>query len=77
MSDLASWVRAIVEAVTRTLAERAVRPEATYRVQFHKDHFTFRDAAAVVPYLDELGVSTSTLPPAARPARGATMAMPS
>ncbi|MFZ2007240.1 MAG: malto-oligosyltrehalose synthase, partial [Stellaceae bacterium] len=31
-------------------------PRATYRLQFHKD-FTFRDAAALVPYLAELGVS--------------------
>src|SRR3954463_14315341 len=31
-------------------------PESTYRVQFHKA-FTFRDAAAIAPYLAELGVS--------------------
>jgi (1->4)-alpha-D-glucan 1-alpha-D-glucosylmutase len=31
-------------------------PESTYRVQFHKG-FTFRDAAAIVPYLAELGVT--------------------
>src|SRR5947209_6810090 len=31
-------------------------PRATYRVQFHRG-FTFRDAAAIVPYLGELGVS--------------------
>src|SRR5689334_1754252 len=29
---------------------------ATYRLQFHQG-FTFRDAAALVPYLDRLGVS--------------------
>ena len=32
------------------------RPESTYRIQFHAE-FTFRDAAALVPYLAELGVS--------------------
>lgn len=32
------------------------RPRATYRVQFHKA-FTFRDAAAIAPYLAALGVS--------------------
>jgi (1->4)-alpha-D-glucan 1-alpha-D-glucosylmutase len=31
-------------------------PESTYRVQFHRG-FTFRDAAAIVPYLVELGVT--------------------
>src|SRR4051794_17693492 len=31
-------------------------PRATYRMQFNKD-FTFRDAEALVPYLDELGIS--------------------
>ncbi|MBV9114238.1 MAG: malto-oligosyltrehalose synthase [Hyphomicrobiales bacterium] len=31
-------------------------PRATYRLQFHKD-FTFGDAAAIVPYLAQLGVS--------------------
>ncbi len=32
------------------------RPEATYRIQFHKG-FTFRDATALVPYLRDLGIS--------------------
>jgi len=32
-------------------------PRATYRLQFHEG-FTFRDAAAIVPYLADLGVST-------------------
>ncbi|MES3084143.1 malto-oligosyltrehalose synthase [Sphingomonas faeni] len=31
-------------------------PRATYRFQFHKD-FTFADAEALVPYLDDLGIS--------------------
>ncbi|MES3098809.1 malto-oligosyltrehalose synthase [Sphingomonas faeni] len=31
-------------------------PRATYRIQFHKD-FTFADAEALVPYLDEVGIS--------------------
>src|SRR5947209_609709 len=31
-------------------------PRATYRLQLNRD-FTFRDAAALVPYLHELGVS--------------------
>ena len=31
-------------------------PTATYRLQFNQ-HFTFRDAAAIVPYLNALGIS--------------------
>jgi (1->4)-alpha-D-glucan 1-alpha-D-glucosylmutase len=31
-------------------------PRATYRLQFHAD-FTFADAEAIVPYLDQLGIS--------------------
>lgn len=34
----------------------ATCPRATYRLQFHAD-FTFADAEALVPYLDELGIS--------------------
>src|SRR2546423_1148673 len=31
-------------------------PESTYRLQFHAA-FTFRDAAMIVPYLAELGIT--------------------
>jgi len=31
-------------------------PESTYRLQFHAG-FTFRDAAAIIPYLSELGIT--------------------
>jgi (1->4)-alpha-D-glucan 1-alpha-D-glucosylmutase len=37
-------------------SEGAAIPSATYRFQFHRD-FTFRDAAALAPYLQALGVS--------------------
>ena len=52
-------VTATVEAIGQSLAERHPMraPRATYRLQFHGG-FTFRDAAAIVPYLVELGVST-------------------
>jgi len=43
------------DAVERIRQNRRF-PESTYRVQFH-DGFTFRDAAAIVPYLAELGVT--------------------
>src|SRR5690349_4093312 len=43
-------------------------PESTYRLQFHKN-FTFRDAAAIAPYLRDLGITHVYASPylAARP----------
>jgi (1->4)-alpha-D-glucan 1-alpha-D-glucosylmutase len=52
----------LAATVERLLAEVAAEahgrrlPEATYRIQFHKG-FTFSDAAAIVPYLSDLGVT--------------------
>ncbi|MDB5295705.1 MAG: malto-oligosyltrehalose synthase [Phycisphaerales bacterium] len=46
----------LIRRATARLAERCRLPESTYRLQFHKG-FTFRDAAAVVPYLADLGVT--------------------
>jgi len=46
-------------------------PESTYRVQFHKG-FTFRDAAAIVPYLAELGVTHLYASPYLKAAPGST-----
>ena len=57
MSDIPAWGKLVADAVGRTLADRACRPVATYRLQLAKDAMTFRDAAALVPYLDQLGVS--------------------
>jgi (1->4)-alpha-D-glucan 1-alpha-D-glucosylmutase len=37
-------------------------PTATYRLQFNKN-FTFKDARALVPYLDELGISDAYASP--------------
>jgi len=45
----------LLAEVARQVAGRRL-PEATYRLQFHKD-FTFRDAQGIVPYLRDLGVS--------------------
>jgi (1->4)-alpha-D-glucan 1-alpha-D-glucosylmutase len=45
-----------------------MKPRATYRLQLHKD-FTFADAARLIPYLADLGISHLYLSPilAARP----------
>jgi len=57
MSNLSSWGQRVARAVERMVADRFCHPSATYRLQFEKGALGFRDAAAIVPYLDELGVS--------------------
>src|SRR5688572_24385865 len=49
-------VSSLLERTVQEVAARRRLPEATYRVQMHAG-FTFRDAAALVPYLHELGVT--------------------
>jgi (1->4)-alpha-D-glucan 1-alpha-D-glucosylmutase len=44
------------EVVLQVMKPASAIPTATYRLQFNRD-FTFRDAAALVPYLSSLGVS--------------------
>lgn len=46
-------------------------PRATYRLQLNKD-FTFADTTALVPYLDELGLSHAYLSPILKARRGST-----
>jgi (1->4)-alpha-D-glucan 1-alpha-D-glucosylmutase len=46
-------------------------PESTYRVQFHAG-FTFRDAARLVPYLAQLGVTHLYASPYLKAAAGST-----
>ena len=55
--NLSALGKSVADAVGRLVAQRSCRPVATYRLQLARDTLTFRDAAAVVPYLDELGVS--------------------
>lgn len=57
MNHLHSLAEKIATEVRRTIAARFHPPEATYRLQFRPDSMTFRDAAALVPYLSDLGVS--------------------
>ena len=45
-----------VGALVRECFARRSTPRATYRLQFNR-HFTFRQAAGVVPYLHDLGIS--------------------
>jgi len=47
----------LAEAVWSRAQGRRCQPRATYRLEFHQDSLTFRDAAALVPYLASLGIS--------------------
>jgi (1->4)-alpha-D-glucan 1-alpha-D-glucosylmutase len=57
MSELSSWAQWLATAVAETVARRRCQPTATYRIQFMPKQMTFHDAARIVPYLHELGVS--------------------
>jgi (1->4)-alpha-D-glucan 1-alpha-D-glucosylmutase len=57
MTELSAWVRRVVDALKHVLAERAARPESTYRLQLDGKSMTYRHAAEIVPYLHDLGIS--------------------
>src|SRR5947209_3656349 len=46
----------LIDVTLKQATARRHPPESTYRLQFHAG-FTFRDAAAIVPYLADLGVT--------------------
>ncbi|MEP7294381.1 MAG: malto-oligosyltrehalose synthase, partial [Chloroflexota bacterium] len=58
------------EVASELIAQKRI-PRATYRMQFHKD-FTFRDAEALVPYLDTLGISDLYASPILKAVPGST-----
>ena len=62
--------------VGKMIEDRRCHPLATYRLEFSKDRLTFRDAAAIVPYLDELGISHIYASPYLKTQSGVVMAMP-
>ncbi len=53
--DLDTLLPHLLSRTRETLVARNYRPESTYRLQFNKG-FRFADAAAIVPYLADLGV---------------------
>jgi (1->4)-alpha-D-glucan 1-alpha-D-glucosylmutase len=57
MSDFSELVQRMVEALKRDIAVRARPANSTYRLQFHREHMTFRHAAELVAYLNDLGIS--------------------
>lgn len=66
-----SFVNLIAKKVFDLLQRRNTTPRATYRCQFHNG-FGFHEAAAIVPYLHDLGVSHIYASPVwhARPGSG-------
>lgn len=54
---LGDFALRIAEAVKDDLRSHPPTPSVTYRLQFQPQHLTFRDAAALAPYLQSLGVS--------------------
>ena len=70
MSDVSAWAEWVAQSVAQTVARRRCQATATYRVQFAQGKMTFRDAAGIVPYLDELGVSHLYASPYLKARRG-------
>src|SRR3954471_5875645 len=61
----------LLTEAAREAAARGRLPESTYRLQFHAG-FTFRDAAAVTPYLRDLGVTHAYASPYLKARPGST-----
>ncbi len=77
MSDPASWGQWFAQCVAQIVADRDCHPAATYRLQFAAGTMTFRAATAIVPYLDELGISHVYASPYLKTRAGARTVMPS
>jgi (1->4)-alpha-D-glucan 1-alpha-D-glucosylmutase len=57
MSNISAWTQRIAQSAAQAACQRFCHPTATYRIQFEPGKLAFRDAANIVPYLDELGIS--------------------
>ena len=72
MSDVNSWAEWIAQTVVRMVSDRLCRPTSTYRIQIQHERMTFRDAAAIVSYLADLGVSHLYASPCQKVRSGST-----
>ncbi len=70
--DVGSWAEWIARVVAETACDRLCRPTSTYRIQFQRERMTFRDAAGIVPYLADLGVSHLYASPCQKVRSGST-----
>jgi (1->4)-alpha-D-glucan 1-alpha-D-glucosylmutase len=66
-SQITSQITGVIQEIA---AQRRI-PAATYRLQFHAG-FTFNDARALLPYLDDLGISDLYASPIFQPRAGST-----
>lgn len=74
MADLATTTPSALAVTLQVIEEvrrRQARPIATYRLQLHQG-FTLADAAEIVPYLAELGISHAYCSPYLRARTGST-----
>jgi (1->4)-alpha-D-glucan 1-alpha-D-glucosylmutase len=69
--DLAAYAAELLDAARERISRRRPVPESTYRVQLHAG-FTFRDAAAMAPYLARLGITDCYVSPYLKAAPGST-----
>ena len=72
MSDVNSWAEWIAQTVVQMVGDRLCRPTSTYRIQIQHERMTFRDAAAIVSYLADLGVSHLYASPCQKVRSGST-----
>ena len=69
--DLGTYAGELLAATREWISRRRSVPESTYRIQLHAG-FTFRDAAAIVPYLGRLGITDCYASPYLKAAPGST-----
>lgn len=70
-AELINRAKALLGEALRDIERRRAVPTATYRLQFHAG-FRFRDALAVLPYLDKLGVTDCYASPYLKAVPGST-----
>ena len=69
--ELTARAEALLADSLREIERRRAVPTATYRLQFHAG-FRFRDARAILPYLEKLGVTDCYASPYLKAAPGST-----
>jgi len=69
--ELTAHAEALLDAALEYAGERRAVPTSTYRLQFHAG-FRFRDAKAILPYLEKLGVTDCYASPYLKAAPGST-----
>jgi len=71
LEELTTHAETLLAAALEDVERRRAVPTATYRLQFHAG-FRFRDAKALIPYLEKLGVTDCYASPYLKAAPGST-----